>query len=248
VGIDRPDDDHPRLESADTHEARAPDEADAPGERVGHSGRLEAHVDLRAKADDVYRSHAIEEGCDRIREIEATVVTPAMRRIEAEDPNRSLVGLESRLKGRERLSEKVAEAVEERGRSVVEALGFVKDAIRYTFCYSEDGYMQGVLADCRRLEDEGFGRFDRKNSWDGDEYKGINSHWRAPDEGQIFEVQFHTRSSFEAKQETHWAYERLRALPEDEAEVRELRAFQRKVTAKIPIPPGAADIPEYRYP
>jgi hypothetical protein len=176
------------------------------------------------------------------------VVTPAMRRIEAEDPNRSLVGLEFRLKGRERLSDKVAEAVEERGRSVVEALGLVKDAIRYTFCYSEDGYTEGVLADCQRLEDEGFGRFDRKNSWEGYEYKGINSHWRAPGGGQIFEVQFHTRSSFESKQETHWAYERLRALPEDEAEVRELRAFQQKVTAKIPIPPGAADIPEYRYP
>jgi hypothetical protein len=81
-----------------------------------------------------------------------------------------------------------------------------------------------------------------------DEYKGINSHWRAPDGGQIFEVQFHTRASFEAKQETHWAYERLRALPDDEAEVRQLRAFQRQVTAQIPHPPGAAEIPDYRYP
>ena len=248
MGVDRPDEDEPRLDSVDTHEARVLDEAGAPGERADQSDRLEAHVDLRAKADDAYRSHAIEEGCDRVRVLEETVVTPAMRRIEAADPNRSLVGLEFRLKGRERLAEKVAEAVEERGRSIVEAFGLVKDAIRYTFCYSEDGYAQGVLADCRRLEAEGFVRFDRKNSWDGDEYKGINSHWRAPGGGQIFEVQFHTRSSFEAKQETHWAYERLRALPEDEAEVRDLRAFQREVSAKIPIPLGAADIPEYRYP
>ena len=41
-------------------------------------------------------------------------------------------------------------------------------------------------------------------------YKGINSQWIEPDSGQRFEVQFHTRISFEAKQLTHPAYERLR--------------------------------------
>jgi len=95
-----------------------------------------------------------------------------MLRIEAEDPGRVLVGLEFRLKGRDRLSEKVAEAVEERGHSVSEAFGLVKDAIRYTFCYPEDGYSEGVLADCERLEAEGFGPFDRKNSWDEERFCG----------------------------------------------------------------------------
>ena len=37
--------------------------------------------------------------------------------------------------------------------------------------------------------------------------KGINSQWIDPDSGQRFEVQFHTRISFEAKQLTHSAYE-----------------------------------------
>jgi hypothetical protein len=249
VSVDRPNDDDPRLKSADAHEAPVPDEVhrtrtDVPGERAR---RLEAHADLRAKADAAYRAQAIDQGCNRVRETEETVVTPAMRRIEAQDPSRSLVGLEFRLKGRERLSEKVAEAVEERGRSITEAFGLVKDAIRFTFCYSEDRYTDGVLEDCDRLEAEGFKRFDRKNSWAEGEYKGINSRWRAPDGGQIFEVQFHTRASFKAKQETHWAYERLRALPDDEAEVRQLHAYQRAVTAKIPHPPGAAEIPDYRY-
>jgi hypothetical protein len=58
----------------------------------------------------------------------------------------------------------------------------------------------------------------------------------------LFEVQFHTQASFDAKQETHGAYERLRKLPDDSGEVRELRAYQREVNAKIPIPPGAPDI------
>jgi hypothetical protein len=251
VGVDRPDDDDAHLESADAQELRETaterGEPEAAEGRTEPEARLQAHAELRVSAADAYRVYAIEQGCDRVREIEETVTTPAMLRIEAEDPGRALVGLEFRLKGRERLSEKVAEAVEERGHSVEEAFALVKDAIRYTFCYPEDRYCEGVLADCERLEAEGFGRFDRKNSWDEDEYKGINSRWRAPDGGQLFEVQFHTQASFDAKQETHSAYERLRALPEDEAEVRQLRAYQREVTAKVPIPPSAADIPNYRY-
>lgn len=253
MSVDQPDDDDALIESAVTPEAPADASAsagggpEAVGEETDRAERLEAHAELRVRAIDAYRAYTVDQGCDRVREIEATVTTPAMRRVEAEDPDRVLVGLEFRLKGRERLSEKVAEAVEERGHSVAEAFGLVKDAIRYTFCYPEDRYSEGVLADCDRLDREGFGRLDRKNSWNQDEYKGINSRWRAPDGEQLFEVQFHTQASFEAKQETHRAYERLRALPEDEAEVRELHAYQREVTAKVPIPPGAADIPDYRY-
>lgn len=74
-----------------------------------------------------------------------------MRRIEAEDPDRSLVGLENRLKGKERLTEKVTFDVEKKGRSVDAAFDNVKDAIRYTFVYDEDKYTVGVYADCERL-------------------------------------------------------------------------------------------------
>ena len=69
--------------------------------------------------------------------------------------------------------------------------------------------------------------------------------WIEPDTGQRFEVQFHTRISFEAKQLTHDAYERLRTKQADEFEEMVLEAFQEKVTADVPVPPGAADIPDY---
>jgi hypothetical protein len=195
--------------------------------------------------DAVNRAHAIEQGYARVQEIEEKTVTPAMRRIEAEDPNRILVGLEHRLKGKDRLSEKITEAMEERGHTVEEAFGLVKDAIRYTFVYPDDGYTVGVYADCDRLEDAGFERYDRRNSWEQAEYKGINSRWQVAGTGQIFEVQFHTRASLNAKEDTHWAYERLRSLPEDDGEVRELHAYQREVTSKVPIPAGALEIPDY---
>ncbi len=84
-----------------------------------------------------------------------------------------------------------------------------------------------------------------KNSWSGEEYKGINSQWLEPDTGQRFEVQFHTRASFEAKQLTHNAYERLRTKRADKFEELVLEAFQAKVSAQVPVPPGAVDIPDY---
>jgi hypothetical protein len=120
----------------------------------------------------------------------------------------------------------------------------VKDAIRYTFEYPEDGYASGVYADCDRIASEGFELVERRNSWTKEEYKGINSRWRAPESLQLFEVQFHTQASFEAKQTTHGAYERLRSgVPPEEQ--KRLDQFQRDVAARVPIPPGAADLPDY---
>jgi hypothetical protein len=59
-------------------------------------------------------------------------------------------------------------------------------------------------------------------------------------------VQFHTRISFEAKQLTHGAYERLRTDQPDRFEQMVLEAFQKKVTADVPVPLGAESIPDYQ--
>jgi hypothetical protein len=216
-----------------------------PSDSSDSSVRTERTLVHRTLVDASYRQYAIDQGCARVEKLERETITPAMRRIEADDPERHLVGLEHRLKERYRIEEKVIEAVEERGRSVEEAFGMVKDAIRYTFEYPDNGYTAGVHADCDRLENAGFERFDRRNSWDQDEYKGINSRWRVPGSGQLFEIQFHTETGRSAKEETHEAYKQLRTLPADDAEVARLHAYQRDVTSKVPIPPGALDIPDY---
>jgi hypothetical protein len=204
------------------------------------------NLEYRATVDAVFRTHAIDQGYTRVKEIEEKTITPAMRRIEAEDPDRHLAGLDHRLKGKDRLTEKVTEAMTERSRTVDEAFATVKDAIRYTFCYPENRYTEGVFADCDRLAHNGFEPIDRRNSWAAEEYKGINSRWRVPDEGQLFEVQFHTRTSLDAKEETHGAYEKLRDPATVKAEQEALSQYQRDVSARIPIPPGALDIPDYR--
>ena len=106
-------------------------------------------------------------------------------------------------------------------------------------------YTQGVWTDIGRLKEQGFELHKLKNSWSEDQYKGLNSQWIEPDTGQRFEVQFHTRISFEAKQLTHDAYKRLRAGQADKTDKADkfeqmvLEAFQRKVTGEVPVPPGA---------
>jgi len=185
--------------------------------------------------------------CARIREVGETVITPAMRRIEAEDPDRHLAGLEYRLKGEDRLKEKVSERLQLRPElSPDQVLSAVPDAVRFTFVYPEERYAEGVRGDLTRLHAKGFELADPlKNSWMDEQYKGINSRWRNSESGQLFEVQFHTRASFEAKQLTHPAYERIRNPETSDDERAELENLQRQVGEKIPIPPGAAEIEDH---
>src|SRR5580704_14301940 len=194
---------------------------------------------------DSAENSRVEAECDRIARREEERISPAMRSIESQDPNRHLIGFDDRLKGRDRIKEKVYDKVKELFCSAEEAVSVVSDTIRYTFQYREARYTQGVWTDLERLKGEGFRLHQLKNSWSDEEYKGINSQWIEPDTGQRFEVQFHTRTSFEAKQLTHDAYERLRTQQADEFEKIVLKAFQRKVSAEVPIPAGAADIPDY---
>lgn len=184
----------------------------------------------------------VERGCSEIRETERNIVTPAMRVVEAKDPERRLVGLGFRRKSRGRILEKVCAALSEQPDiTPMEALASVKDAIRYTFEYIEDRYTDGVHADKERLVAEGFELVNLRNSWASEDYKGINSWWRVCGNRQLFEVQFHTRISFKAKQVTHAAYERLRNPLTTKAEQNELVNFQRRLNACVPEPAVKSD-------
>jgi len=188
----------------------------------------------------------IEAECARIVEREQETISPAMRDIESQDPDRHLAGFRHRLKEGDRIKEKVYDNLNEYSLSLNEAISFIPDAIRYTFQYEEAQYVQGVHADIARLKDRGFMLDKLKNSWCDDQYKGINSQWIERGTGQRFEVQFHTLVSLEAKQLTHDSYARLRTLQTDKFEEMVLEAFQRRISTKVPIPPGAAEIPDYK--
>lgn len=184
--------------------------------------------------------------CDRIRDIEQRVITPAMREIEMQDPSRALIGLDHRVKGHDRLKEKAAKTLKEQPEITPgQALSLIPDAIRFTYCYTDERYATGVRSDLERLQARGFELTKLKNSWESDQYKGINSQWREPETDQRFEVQFHTETSFKAKQLTHTAYERIRNPGTTDAELDELEDLQRGMYAGIPVPPQAAEIDDH---
>jgi len=172
-------------------------------------------------------------------------ILPALRRIEAADPDRQLAGLEHMVKGENRLKEKMADFLRAPGVTVRDALDEVPDAVRFTLRYSAERYSDGVLTDVGRMKSEGFDLIKLKNLWHTDQYKGINSQWCIPETGTRFEMQFHTPESLDAKELTHAAYERIRSRMVDPVEERDLENFQRRVNGFITTPPGTGRIKDY---
>jgi hypothetical protein len=203
------------------------------------------------RALDAASNAEIDLGYARIREVGENVIVPAILRIAAEDPTRTLAGFDCRIKGLDRLKEKVADEMRSTpGITPSQALTSVADVVRFTFRYEESAYTAGVRKDVERLEVAGFTQVERRNTWSSEQYKGINTRWREPNSGVIFEVQFHTQASLEAKELTHGAYERIRSIDDEAAEstreVTELQKFQRQVNSRVPIPPGAMEYENYR--
>jgi hypothetical protein len=81
------------------------------------------------RADD----DRVDAECDRVADREREKISPALREVEDQDPDRHLIGFEHRLKGRARIKEKVCDTIRDFDRSPEEAVALVRDTIRYTF-------------------------------------------------------------------------------------------------------------------
>jgi hypothetical protein len=200
---------------------------------------------------DAARNAEIDLGYARIREVGENVIGPAILRLAAEDPTRALAGFDRRIKSEDRLKEKIADEMRSTpGITPSQALASIADVVRFTFTYEESAYTTGVRKDVERLEVAGFTQVERRNTWSSEQYKGINTRWREPNSGVIFEVQFHTEASLEAKELTHGAYERIRSVDDEAAEsvreATELKKFQCQVNGKVPIPLGVMAYEDYR--
>ena len=120
----------------------------------------------------------------------------------------------------------------------------IPDALRYTYQTPADNYTQAYGEITNKLKDDGYSLIFCRNSWSDPEYKGINTRWKTT-QGQIFEVQFHTPESFEAKQLTHGAYEVAEPMMSRQ-ERYELKEFQKATSARIPMPANITRIENYR--
>jgi hypothetical protein len=176
-------------------------------------------------------------------------ITPAMRRVEAGLEHGTLVPDTEKfaLKSPDRFKEKLAKMMEiEPDRSPSELSTEIHDGIRYTFMSDPDHYSVSVDTARRDLSGRGYELVNFKPGWTGKEYKGINSQWKDRVNGQAFEVQFHTPDSWEAKQKTHDAYERIMSPETAPVERARLCEYQREISSQVPIPSGALGFLPYK--
>lgn len=186
---------------------------------------------------------AAEQFLNRAREA-ATEITPVVMDVRSGVPGAEAAGFPDHLlKSPESLKRKLATILYESPvRDIDSALADLKDSVRYTLKFPRHGYTDGVNRALAKFDEAGFESVRFSNTWGSSAYKGINSFWRDPRTGHVFEMQFHTRDSFAAKTDTHDIYEQAR-LPGVPAEkVRALCEQQNKIFDSVPRPPGATGI------
>lgn len=155
-----------------------------------------------------------------------------------------VIGFDHRLKSADSLKRKVATALKETpGRSVDQALAGISDSVRYTLQWPDGRYTSGVALASSVLAGWGDDNVKWSNTWNRPKgYKGVNSAWKEPRSGHVFEVQFHTPASKRAQEETHKLYEEQRLPTTTPERKKELQEQQDAIFAAVPVPAGAPEL------
>jgi hypothetical protein len=251
AGPDRREDSEPAVSqpSSDRHESPGNADSGQNPEDVGWSWKgLELSPYANRVAEAGLEQRRTAEGRDADGNYTDRGITPAMRRIEADLEHGSLVPDTEKfaLKSPNRFKEKLAKMITlEPDVPVTELADSVHDGIRYTFLFQHDHYSDGVQQAREVMRGAGYELVAFKPCWDRAEYKGVNSQWRDYESGVLFEMQFHTAASWEAKQATHDAYEKIESPLTSPHERERLRAHQRSVCEAVVVPPGALELKPY---
>lgn len=149
-----------------------------------------------------------------------------------------LVGLENRLKSPSSIKRKIEDdAVDGFSKSL--SLNKIRDAIRYTTVFKEGDFVTRYKAMQYLLAIKGYKTIVVKNTWKNDSaYKGVNTFIQNED-GDVFEMQYHTQQSFDVKNGLlHKLYEKFRDPKTPIHEKDKLLLEMRKLSSKIKVPEG----------
>lgn len=149
-----------------------------------------------------------------------------------------LVGLENRLKSPSSIKRKIEAEVAD-GFSKSLSLNKIRDAIRYTTVFKEGDFVTRYKAMQYLLVIKGYKTIIVKNTWKNDSaYKGVNTFIQNED-GDVFEMQYHTQQSFDLKNGLlHKLYEQFRNPKTPFHEKEKLLLEMRKLSSKIKVPKG----------
>lgn len=146
-------------------------------------------------------------------------LSPRMQDLIASVPGATPEGWLYRLKTPDSMKRKYATLI--KGNPEIpasELLTPIGDNIRYTALFEFDRYVGGAREAIAALKGQGYELTSVDNGWNPGSmgyYKGINTTWRDPSTGHLFELQFHTPDSFWVNKAEHPFYE-IRRLPPPE--------------------------------
>ncbi len=131
-----------------------------------------------------------------------------------ESSGAKMYGIEHKLKTKESIKRKIDTDSEEKMISLYEAASSIKDAVRYTSLTDDDNFTKSYNSVKKSLEDKGYKETRCKNYFDlyrqgKVKHKSVQSVFQDPD-GYLFEIQFHTPSSQDAKNKKIPIYEERR--------------------------------------
>ena len=132
----------------------------------------------------------------------------------AEATGMNILGLKYRIKSKSSFLEKIEKNYSSDGNEYE-----IKDIVRYTLGADAGSLVDKTLLAIDKFEQGGYNTVRIKNTWGtGSSYNGINTLIKDPN-GQVFEMQYHTKESFDLKnEELHELYERQRKIVDDESE------------------------------
>ena len=196
---------------------------------------------VQQTAEQSQASLLAEQKLQKAKEVEPAI-TASLKSIESEKVH--LEGLEYRLKSSESLTRKIITDSHDMEISLEEAATNINDVLRYTLIIEENDYTEITKETLDKLTTEGYSVKVFKNFWakEDNDYQGINTTLKASN-GMIFELQFHTKESYDTKSEkTHKYYEIIRSESASDEEKAEASRKHHELFALIPVPAGVKQL------
>ncbi|NNI58317.1 phage head morphogenesis protein, partial [Pasteurella multocida] len=150
--------------------------------------------------------------------------------------NGYLDGLDYRLKSIDSITRKVQMDIIKTGITEGESLSKITDIVRYTTIFESKNFTQNYFRMQEILTEKGYNITRVKNTWrKGAVYKGINTIIEK--DGIKFEMQYHTRQSFELKNgKLHELYEKARVINGSSEELKRLNEEMKNLSDQLETP------------
>ena len=157
-----------------------------------------------------------------------------------------MYGLEHRLKTKRSIARKIHADSLEKGVSYEESARGLKDAVRYTSVNNDKNYVKGYFKTKASLESKGHKEVRCRNYFDMYnnglvKHKSIQSIFQAPD-GYMFELQFQTPASQDAKNKKVPLYEKVRTPGISDLERKSLERQMEILAENVANPIGVEQI------